>query len=295
LLHAGPSAASPIADAVEAAALSARDVSKTYRASRQPALDHVTLAVPAGRITALVGPNGAGKSTLIRSWLGFERPSAGSVRVLGNDPLEAPERAVALIGYVPQGGSLYRDLNLLDHLRFVAAYRPTLDVDFVMRRMADLVIPLDRRPTELSGGQQAQFGLAVALATDAPVLILDEPLASLDPLARREFIRFLAEMVRGAGRTVLLSSHVVSDVERVADRLVLLDRGRVAIDLEVADLSHSHALTDNPGGEDEVIGVMPTFDAETQVLVRRAPRTGAEAPTLEDVVIGYLNASRTAR
>ena len=200
-------------DRVPTPALEAILVSKRF-GRRQQALDAITLSVPRGSIVGLVGPNAAGKSTLIRTWVGFERPSSGSVRVCGYDPQRQRSRALEHVAYVAQSPMLYRELSVSRHLDLALAMRPGFDREVGERRLADLDIPLDAQIGRLSGGQAAQVCLAIALGTRAAVLLLDEPLASLDPLARREFLDVLSDEVHAQGGTALLSSHVVSDVER---------------------------------------------------------------------------------
>ena len=179
------------------AILETHDIGKRYARRRPWALRHLDLSVPDGSITALVGPNGSGKSTLLKAWVGFERPTEGRLLVDGIDPWKDRGAAVKRIGYVPQAPSLYRELTVDEHVRMAgtAASRAST------RRSPGGVsttwtIPLASRADELSGGQQAQVGLALALGARAPVLLLDEPLASLDPLARREFLHVLVDAVR---------------------------------------------------------------------------------------------------
>ena len=221
-------------------ALTTDGLSKRYRSGAPLALDGVTLTVPTGTITAVVGPNGAGKSTLIRTWMGFERPTAGRVTVTGIDPWRHRPEAVARIGYVPQAASLYRDLTVADHLALAVTLRHGFERSVAVERLKSLGIGPSKRASELSGGQQAQLGLAIALATRAPVLLLDEPLASLDPLARREFLSVLVAAVRADGHTAFLSSHIVTDVEEACERLVVLSAGRVLLDAEVAQARADH-------------------------------------------------------
>ena len=180
-------------------ALEAHGIGKRYRRGRPWALRDVDLAIPAGSITALVGPNGAGKSTLIKGYVGFERPTEGRL-LAGVDPWKDRGAAVRRIGYVPQAASLYRELTVSDHLAMAARWRDGFDRRAAELRLDQLDIPLDARADELSGDQQAQVGLAIALGTRAPVLLLDEPLASLDPLARREFLHVMVDAVRKAAR-----------------------------------------------------------------------------------------------
>ena len=225
-------------------ALEAHGIGKRYRRRRPWALRDLDLAVPTGSITALVGPNGAGKSTLIKGCIGFERPTAGRLLVDGVDPWRDRAEALRRVGYVPQAASLYRELSVADHLSLAARWRPGFDRGDAERRLDQLDIPLDARADELSGGQQAQVGLAIALGTRAPVLLLDEPLASLDPLARREFLHVLVDAVRASGATALLSSHVITDIEQACDRLVVLGGGRPLLDVSMEAARAGHRVVD---------------------------------------------------
>src|SRR5450756_3019728 len=218
-------------------ALETRALTKRYRRGRTPALENVTLRVPRGAFVALVGPNGAGKSTLIRTFLGFECPTTGSAHVLGIDVRRDTPRALGQLGYVGQAPGVYAVLTARDQIALAAELRPGFDADGALRRLADAGIPDDRPAGQLSGGQQAHLALALARGTRAPVLLLDEPLASLDPLARREFLSTVAEAV-ASGTTVLLSSHIVGDLDGACDRLIVLAPGRVQLD---ADMSWARA------------------------------------------------------
>ncbi len=273
-------------------ALEAHGLGKRYR-RRRWALRDLDLAVPEGSITALVGPNGAGKSTLIKAWIGFERPTTGRLFVQGIDPLRNRGAAVARVGYVPQAASLYRELSVTDHLRLAETLRPGFDATVARRRLEELAIPLDSRADELSGGQQAQVGLALALGTRAPVLLLDEPLASLDPLARREFLHILVDAVRTDGHTALLSSHVITDIEQACDRLLVLGGGRKLLDLSIAEALAGHHIVAGPAPGEAVVGVFPGPAGEQLALVVGAGRGGARHPTLEELVLGHLAAGRT--
>ncbi len=275
--------------------LEAHGLSKRYGRKDPWALFGIDLSVAPGGITALVGPNGAGKSTLLRTWMGFERPTRGHVRVSGHDPTRERSAAISQVGYVPQTSALYRDLTVADHLGFAAHYRPrTFDRPLAERRLADLGVALDARAGTLSGGQAAQVGLAVALGLRAPVLLLDEPLAGLDPLARREFIDVLVDDVRGTGATVVLSSHVISDIEQACDRLIVLGVGRAMLVDSIAHARDSHRVLTGPAPTGtEVVAPLPGSNDRT--LVRADEFTAlpdAQSPTLEDVVMGYLAAAR---
>ena len=260
------------------------------------ALSDVTMEIGWGRITALVGPNAAGKSTLIKTWVGFERPTRGRVLVGGIDPWRNRAEAVAQVAYLPQVPALYPELSAAEHVDLAHHYRSGLDRSEALSRLTNLAVPLDRPAKSLSGGQMAQLGLAIALATHAPILLLDEPMSSLDPLARREFIDALRDGVRGAGVSALLSSHVVSDIEQAADWLVVLGVGHKLLDMSIDDAKLHHRVTDldEPiGGDVEVIARLP---GQRGSLVRaEAPSPAGRRASLEDVVMGYLSMDRLGR
>jgi ABC-2 type transport system ATP-binding protein len=275
-------------------ALQAIGVSKRYGRSTE-ALRDVHVDVAQGSIAALVGPNGAGKSTLIRCWVGFERPSSGSVRVLGVDPAEDRAGAVERLGYVAQSTGLYRGLSVADHLDLAGTLRRGFDAAEARLRLDQLGIPLRQRAGTLSGGQASQLALCIALGTHAPVLLLDEPLASLDPLARHEFLNLLVSVVRERGATALLSSHIVSDVAAACDGLIVLGTGRVTLQAPIATAVASHRLG-TPGAVDPstVVATFARPGGELAVLVRSEdPALGV--PTLEELVMGYLSAARGPR
>ncbi len=277
--------------AARASALDTADLVKRYRGSRAPALDGVTLSVPAGSFTALVGPNGAGKSTLIRTFMGFERPTSGTARVTGIDATRHGRQALAAIGYVGQKPGLYPELSAKDHLALAASLRRSFDTDAALGRLGDLGIELARPAGKLSGGQQAQLGLALAIGTRAPVLLLDEPLASLDPLARREFLGIVAEAVAG-GATAMIASHIVGDLDGFCDRIIVLAAGRVPLDSATAWAQAHHLLVpfaDVDGRE--VIGTFADQRGALTALVRSERPTGGSA-SLEEIVLGYLAAAR---
>jgi ABC-2 type transport system ATP-binding protein len=268
------------------------------------ALTGIDLELPAGGITALVGPNAAGKSTLIKTWVGFERPTRGRVTVAGIDPWKDRSAALGLLGYVPQSPSLYDALSVDDHLDLAVQLRPGFDRPYARQRLDELGIPGDQRARSLSGGQQAQVALALALGTRAEILLLDEPLASLDPLARREFLHVVTDAVRGGDHTALLSSHIVTDVEQACDRLIVLGVGRVLLHDTVAQALATHAITTGAAGGGERIGEFADPRGARVTLVRRGAEPGPEADpeggalrpsTLEEVVLGYLASSRAPR
>lgn len=274
--------------------LRAENFGRRYRRRGRWAVRRVDLELPAGSITALVGPNGAGKSTLIRSFMGFERPDEGRVWVEGIDPSRDSAAAVRLVGYVPQAASLYRSLSISDHFAFAASYRPDFDAEFASARMRDLELDEDRNIGTLSGGEQAQVALALALGTRTPVLLLDEPLASLDPLARRDFLSVLVRHVRSAGQTAVLSSHIVTDVEQACDRIVILSAGQLLLHASVADARATHRVVSSEDGTGEAVGFYVEADGRELQLIRS---TSSELPqaTLEEVVLGYLASGRPRR
>jgi ABC-2 type transport system ATP-binding protein len=286
-------------------ALEARGVAKRYgrRGRRVVALEGLDLQIRRGTITALVGPNGAGKSTLIKAWVGFERPSRGHVTVLGVDPFRHRSRALARVGYVPQTAAVYRELTVGDHLDLVGTMRRDFDRAQAAHRLEQLGIPLAQRAGQLSGGQQAQVNLALALGTRAEILLLDEPLASLDPLARREFLYVLTDAVRTSGGTALLSSHIVTDIEQACDHLVVLGGGRKLLDQPIVDAVGAHALAvhdaDRPAAvRPGAIGSFYDPRGGRATLVRAEPSgarpaDGLRPATLEEVVLGYLASART--
>jgi ABC-2 type transport system ATP-binding protein len=271
------------------------DLSKRYR--RTLALHDLTIAVPAGGVTALVGPNGAGKSTLLKLCVGFERPTKGGLRVLGIDPVRDRAGAVTRVGYVPQAQSLYRDLSADDHLMLARSIRTGFDANLARERLRMLGIPLMARPRELSGGQQAQISLAIALGTRAPLLLLDEPLANLDPLARREFLHVVREAVASGDVSAILSSHVIADVEPVCDGLLVLGEGAVLLQNTIEGAIASHRVTESATpGRGRLVALFPDRAGALHRLERVTPgdQLGRE-PSLEEVVLGYLASARTTR
>jgi ABC-2 type transport system ATP-binding protein len=213
------------------------DLSKRY--CRTWALHECTLAVPAGRVAALVGPNGAGKSTLLNLAVGLSVPSAGSVTVLGGRPAGSPA-ALDGIAFVAQDTPLYKNLSVADMIYITRSLNRRFDQPYARARLAELGIPPERKAGKLSGGQQAQLALTLALARRPRLLVLDEPVAMLDPVARHDFMATVQAAASGDGVSVLLSSHVLSELERVADYLILLFRGQVRLAGEVKDLLAGH-------------------------------------------------------
>lgn len=280
---------------MSAYALTADGLGKRYRGTW--ALRDCTMALPAGQVIALVGPNGAGKTTLLRLAVGLLAPTTGTVEVCGGSPAANSPQALARVAFLAQDHPLYRHFTVADLLRFGRSCNVRFDQALAERRLADLDIPPDRRAGALSGGQQSQVALALALAKRPELLVLDEPLASLDPVARRDFQRTLMGAVAEYGMTVLFSSHAVHELERVCDHLVLLRGGRVALAGEIDDLLAEHRVLTGPRVDTPAAGsvIEATHgDRHTTLLVRDGGTdTMAGWQThpvgLEDLVLAYLN------
>jgi ABC-2 type transport system ATP-binding protein len=277
-------------------ALEASGLGKRYK--RNWALKDCNLAVPRGRIAALVGPNGAGKTTLLHLAVGLLAPTAGSIRVLDHAPGDAG--LLARVGFVAQDTPVYRDFTAAEHLTLGRKLNPSFDEPRARGRLERLAVPLDRKVGELSGGQRAQVALALALAKGRELLLLDEPLASLDPLARREFLQALMGAVAEQGLTVVLSSHLLADLERVCDYLIVLSSAHVQVLGTTEELLAQHKLLIGPYREPQpsIAGVAQVVrasytDRQASLLVRTSgpipdPSWKAHEVTLEDVVLAYL-------
>jgi ABC-2 type transport system ATP-binding protein len=268
--------------------LQTRGLAKQYRRGVW-ALRGIDLAIPRGGMTALIGPNAAGKSTLIKTWVGFEQPTRGSALVAGVDASRDPAAALEHIGYVPQRPALYDGLSVEDHVDLASLLRPGFDRAAARQRLDLLGIARSELARNLSGGQQTQVVLALALGTRAEVLLLDEPLASLDPLARREFLHLLVDVVRTDGVTALLSSHNVTDVQQACDRLIILGVGQVLLHSSVADALATHGVS--VAGETAERDVA-TFAGPTGERVTLLHDGGERAATFEEIVLGYLSSAR---
>ncbi|WP_327708685.1 ABC transporter ATP-binding protein [Streptomyces sp. NBC_00464] len=284
------------------AILEAIGLGKRY--GRRQALSDCTLSVPAGRVVGLVGPNGAGKSTLLQLACGLITPTSGTIEVVGGRPA-ADAAQLAKVGFVAQDTPTYAALTIADHLRLGARLNPTWDKGLAEGRIRDLGLDPAQRVGRLSGGQRAQVALTLAVAKRPELLILDEPVAALDPLARREFLQGLMEHVAEHGTTVILSSHLVSDLERVCDHLISLVASRVQLAGDVDDLisTHFRLTTARRDAESlpEGMRVLQATHTERQstFLVRadtalHDPAWVLEPLDLEDLVLTYMAEGRTA-
>jgi ABC-2 type transport system ATP-binding protein len=264
------------------------------------ALRECTLTLPAGHVAALVGPNGAGKTTLLNLAVGLAAPTTGVVTVVGGRPAGSPA-ALDGIAYVAQDTPLYKNLSAAEMLHMTRNLNRRFDDRYAKGRLRELGIPLERKAGKLSGGQQAQLALTLALARRPQLLILDEPMAMLDPLARHEFMGTVMTAVAEDGVSVVLSSHVLAELERVADYLVLLARGRVHVAGEVDELLARHRVLTGPAADadryTERLNVVQTRRgaAQAHLLVRTngtspsLPRGWETHPlSLEELTLAYL-------
>ena len=273
-----------------------RRLAKRYR--KVTALTDCTITVPEGRISALIGPNGAGKTTLLRVLSGLARPSGGDVAVLGGTPCQDPA-FLAEIGFVAQEIPLYRRLSAEDHIAVGAHLNPRWDAASVRQRLKGLNIPLDQTVGTLSGGQRAQVALSLTLAKRPRLLLLDEPVAALDPLARRHFLATLADAVAAGGLTVVLSSHLLADLERVCDHLILLAASRVQLCGDIDTMLAEHQVLVGPRKDTTAIErthtlVQATHTARQSTLLIRGggpvadPAFESAEVGLEELVLAYM-------
>jgi ABC-2 type transport system ATP-binding protein len=279
-------------------ALTTRALGKQY--GRRWALSDCRLEIPAGLVTGLVGPNGAGKTTLLSLATGMLRPTTGSIEVLGGVPGSGPEQ-LRRVGYVAQETPVLTGLSVADHLRMGAKLNATWDKRFADRRVARLRLDPRQTAGKLSGGQRAQLALTMAIAKRPDLLILDEPVGSLDPLARGEFLQTLLEDRDDHDVSVILSSHLVSDLERTCDYLVVLVDSRVQLAGHVRDIMAEHRLlTGSGGGRDVPAGcrvIAPSGGSPSQATFLVQSPTSATIgdpvwtvtkASLEDIVLGYM-------
>ena len=279
------------------AVLETHELGKQY--GRRWALRDCTLSIPAGKVVGLVGPNGAGKTTLLHLAVGLLKPTAGRIDVLGSRPAEGPAQ-LGRVGFVAQETPTYAALSIRDHLHLGDWLNPGWNRDKAERRIEQLGLDPSQRAGKLSGGQRAQLALALAIAKRPELLILDEPVASLDPVARRDFLRGLMEVVAEHGVSVVLSSHLVADLERVCDYLVVLVDSRVQVAGEIEHLLASHHRLVGPRKDpstlpasQEVIEAIHA-DRQSTLIVRsddpiHDPVWTVEQLSMEDLVLAYMD------
>lgn len=272
------------------------------RYGRRWALTGCTVSVPTGRVVGLVGPNGAGKTTLLDLAVGLLAPSAGTISVLGDRPPSGSAQ-LARVGFLAQDSPTYAHLTVGQHLQMGQWLNPTWDAAFATRRIEELDLDRGQRAGTLSGGQRAQLALTLAVAKRPELLVLDEPVAALDPLARREFLQTLMEVVAVDGVSVVLSSHLIADLERVCDYLLVLVAGRVVLSGDVDELLASHHRLTGPRRDTPRLpanqSVIEESHAERQstLLVRTDgpvfdPAWTVTPVTLEDLVLAYMRQAR---
>jgi ABC-2 type transport system ATP-binding protein len=278
------------------AAIEAEGLGKRY--GRRWALRECTLDVPAGRVAALVGPNGAGKTTLLHLAVGLVQPTSGSIEILGG-AAAGRSAQLARVGFVAQDTPTYAHLSVADHLQLGARLNPRWDWQLARARIDELGLDPSIQASRLSGGQRAQLALTLAMAKRPELLVLDEPVASLDPLARREFLQSLMAFVADQGVSVVLSSHLVGDLERVCDYLIVLIASRVVVAGDVDVLLQSHHRLIGPRRDparlpanQQVIEASHT-DRQSTLLVHSDgpildPAWTVEEVNLEDLVLGYM-------
>jgi ABC-2 type transport system ATP-binding protein len=271
---------------------------------RRWAIQDCTLAIPAGKVVLLVGPNGAGKTTLLNLAVGLLAATSGTISVLGGSPGHAAQ--LGRVGYVAQEAPLFARLSVAKHLLMGAWLNPTWDDELAESRIRHLGLDPRQRAGSLSAGERAQLALTLAIAKRPDVLLLDEPVASLDPLARREFLQSLMEVVATQGLSVMLSSHLVADLERVCDYLVVLVASRVRVAGDVTALLASHHQLSGPRryptrlpGAQEIIEESHT-DKQSMLMVRTDdavldPHWAVKPVTLDDLVLAYMRQARETK
>jgi ABC-2 type transport system ATP-binding protein len=285
------------------AALEATGLGKRY--GRRWALRDCTFGIPEHRIVGLVGPNGAGKTTLLHLAVGLLTPTDGTITVMGRTPAEDAAQ-LSRVGFLAQDAPIYPSLSVADHLRFGSHLNPGWDGGFAADRIDQIGLDPRQRAGKLSGGQRAQLALTLALAKRPDVLILDEPVASLDPLARREFLQVLTSYVAEHQVTVILSSHLLADLERVCDYLVLLAASQVQLAEDVDGLLASHRRLIGPRRDssslpaDQHVVMASHTDRQSTLVVRTSsavldPAWQVEEMSLEDVVLAYMGGESDQR
>jgi ABC-2 type transport system ATP-binding protein len=266
------------------------------------ALRDCTLSIPTGKVVGLVGPNGAGKSTLLHLAVGLSKASVGSICVLGDRPGSGPG-ALARVGFLAQDSPVYGRLTVAQHLRMGAWLNPSWDRTFADAHVEEVGLAPGQRAGTLSGGQRAQLALTMALAKQPELLLLDEPVAALDPLARREFLQTLMEVVATRYVSVVLSSHLIADLERVCDHLVVLVDGGVALEGDVETLLQAHHRLVGPRKNtstlpsNQIVIDARHLDKQSTFIVRTDdpildPAWTVSPLSLDDLVITYMHRAR---
>jgi ABC-2 type transport system ATP-binding protein len=279
------------------AALRSNRLGKRYGSSW--ALRDCSIEVPAGSVTALLGPNGAGKTTLLELAVGLLGPTSGDLEVLGHSPWGETEALLPRVGFVAQEHPLHERFSLAEMLEYGRRLNPSFDDELARRRMARLDVQPDRKVGKLSGGQQAQIALTLALAKRPELLLPDEPVAALDPRARREFLSTVVEAAAETGMTVVFSSHIVADLERICDHVVILSESRQVLSGSIEEIVARHRLLtgrrSDPGAVARVHQVIRESHTarQTTLLVRANghvydSRWTPREVDLEEIILAYL-------
>ena len=286
---------------MEATAIKTNGLGKRYGSFW--ALENCNISVPAGGVSALVGPNGAGKSTLLKLLTGLSTASSGEGEVLGKAPRQH-EDFLSDIGYLAQEIPLYKNLNAADHIKMGMHLNKRFDETYIYKQLDELSIPLDRPVGKLSGGQRAQVALALALAKKPRLLLLDEPVAALDPLARHDFLSSLAQAVAEGGLTVVMSSHLLADLERVSDHVIVLAAGKTQLCDDIETVLHEHKLLIGPREHAGNLGggvtvVHETHTAKQSTLLVRVEKDSKlpahwqqHEPNIEEIILAYMGQAK---
>ena len=283
------------------AVIQTKDLGKRYGSFW--ALENCNITVPEGSVSALVGPNGAGKSTLLKLLTGLSSASSGDSQVLGKAPAQHQE-FLADIGYLAQEIPLYKSLNAADHIAMGQHLNKHWEGSIINKRLRELDIPLDRPSGKLSGGQRAQVALNVALAKKPKLLMLDEPVAALDPLARHDFLSSLAQAVADGGLTVVMSSHLLADLERVSDHVIVLASGKTQLCDDIEHVLKEHKLLVGPREHSKTLGdgmnvIHETHSVRQSTLLVRLEK-GAKVPShwqkhepnIEEIILAYMGQAK---
>lgn len=267
------------------------------------ALENCNITVPEGSVSALVGPNGAGKSTLLKLLTGLSGASDGRGEVLGKTPAQH-EDFLADIGYLAQEIPLYRSLSANEHIAMGVHLNKRFDKGFIMKRLTDLGIPLSRPVGKLSGGQRAQVALALALAKKPKLLLLDEPVAALDPLARHDFLASLTQAVAEGGLTVIMSSHLLADLECVSDHVIVLASGKTQLCDDIENVLNEHKILVGPRQDSKGFGsgvqvIHETHTAKQSTLLVRIGEKmkipegwQQQEPNIEEIILAYMGQAK---
>ncbi|HXR50200.1 MAG TPA: ABC transporter ATP-binding protein [Verrucomicrobiae bacterium] len=283
------------------AAIQTKELGKRYGSFW--ALENCNISVPEGSVSALVGPNGAGKSTLLKLLVGLSSSSTGEGEVLGKAPVQH-EDFLTDIGYLAQEIPLYKSFNAADHITMGQHLNKNFDKKFIVKRLKELGIPLDRPVGKLSGGQRAQVALALALAKKPKLLLLDEPVAALDPLARHDFLASLSQAVADGGLTVVMSSHLLADLERVSDHVIVLASGKTQLCDDIETVLQDHKLIVGPREHAKNLGdgisvIHETHTVKQSTLLVRLSH-GAKLPNhwqqhepnIEEIILAYMGQAK---